>query len=177
VLAAGIAKQLCGARRICDTPRLLHDQVGGSSGVGAILEEALQRTGEHLLEADNQNAVGSTVRNHVATHVEACRARGAVVVDIVHGNTGHAELVEHALAARRVAIAVARNALVNVVVVDVRIEHGFDTGLEAELGVVDLATGLDELCHSDAEDVDGLLLRHHCGGCTGKGWCKGGVIR
>jgi hypothetical protein len=66
---------------------------------------------------------------------------------------GHAELVEYSLAAGGVAVAVAGYALVDVVVVDLGIEHGFDAGFEAELGVVDFSSGLDELGHAHAEDV------------------------
>jgi len=55
--------------------------------------------------------------------------------------------------------------LVDVVVVDVRVEHGFDTCFKPEFGIVHLATRFDELGHAHAEDVDGLLLADHDGGC------------
>ena len=83
--------------------------------------------------------------DHVAPHVQPRAAGGAVVVDVVHGDARHAELVEDALPARAVAVAVARHALVHVVVVDVCVEHGFHAGFEAELRVVDFTARLDEL--------------------------------
>ncbi len=49
----------------------------------------------------------------------------------------HAKLVEDALAAGRVAIAVACDTLVDVVIVDLGIEESFDPGFEAEFVVVD----------------------------------------
>lgn len=50
-------------------------------------------------------------------HVQARGASRAVVVDIVDGDARHAELVEDALAAGGVAVAVAGDALVDGVVV------------------------------------------------------------
>lgn len=69
--------------------------------------------------------------------MQPCRAGGAIVVDIVDGDLRHAELVEDALAAGRVAITVAGDTLVDLVVVDLGIEEGFDAGFEADFGVVD----------------------------------------
>ena len=63
----------------------------------------------------------------------------------------HAELVEDALTAGRVAVTVAGNALVNIVVVDLSIEEGFDAGFEAEFGVVDCTD-------SEAEGREGSRL-------------------
>ena len=145
MLASCVAEQLGGTRRICDSPCLLHDQVGGSSRICAVLEECLQTSREHLLETNDQHTVRSTVGNHVAAHVQPRRARGAVVVDVVDGDARHAELVEDALAARAVAIAVACHALVYIIVVDVCVKQRFDACFEAQLRVVDFAAGLDEL--------------------------------
>ena len=77
--------------------------------------------------------------------MQPCRAGGAVVVDIVDGNLRHAELVEDALAAGRVAIAVACDALFDIVVVDLSVEEGFDARFEAEFGVVDCIENLERL--------------------------------
>lgn len=75
--------------------------------------------------------------DHVPCHMQTCRAGGAIVVDIVDGDLRHAELVEDALAAGRVAVAVAGDALFDIVVVDLSVEEGFDAGFKAEFGVVD----------------------------------------
>ncbi|KAK1841186.1 hypothetical protein CCHR01_16172 [Colletotrichum chrysophilum] len=171
VLAAGVAEHLGGAGGVCDAAGLGHHLDGGAGGVLAVVEEALQAAGHHLLEADDQHAVGGAGGDKGAGHGEAGAAGGAVVVDVVDGDGGHAELVEDALAAGAVAIAVAGDALVDVVVVDLGVEHGLDAGLEAQLRVVDLAAGLDELCHADAEDVARRLFAllsgsHVCGWCV-----------
>ncbi len=154
VLQPRVPKQLRRARRARQAPRLGHDHGARQDGVRPVLEEALQRAGEHLLEADDEHAVGLAVADHVAAHVQARRARRAVVVDVVDGDACHAELVEDALAASRVAVAVARHTLLDVVVVDLRVQQRLDARLEAELRVVDLAARLDEFGHADAEDVD-----------------------
>lgn len=104
------------------------------------------------------------MRHHIARHVQPRAAGAAVVVDVVDRDARHAELVEDALSAGRVAVAVARDTLVDIVVVDVCVEHGFDTRFEAELRVVDFAAGFDEFGHADAEDVGGLFLGDHGGG-------------
>ena len=75
--------------------------------------------------------------DHVPRNMQACRAGRAVIVDIVDGNLRHAELVEDALAAGRIAVTVAGNTLFNIVIVDLGVEKGFDAGFEAEFGVVD----------------------------------------
>lgn len=69
--------------------------------------------------------------------MQPCRAGGAIIVDIVDGDLRHAELVKDSLATGGVAVAVAGDALVDIVVVDLGIEESFDAGFEAEFGVVD----------------------------------------
>ena len=83
--------------------------------------------------------------DHVPRHVQPRRAGGAVVVDIVDGDLRHAELVEDALAAGRVAVAVAGDTLVDIVVVDLSVDEGFDAGFETEFGVVDCQADLERL--------------------------------
>lgn len=101
--------------------------------------------------------------------MQARASGGAVVVDIVDGDPGHTELVEHTLATGAVTVAVAGHALINIIVVDLGIKHGLDTSLKTELGVVDLATGLDELGHAHAEDVNWCSAFDHIGGICGIG--------
>ena len=92
----------------------------------------------------------------------SCRA---IVVDVVDGNLRHAKLIEDSLAACAVAVAVACDALVDVVVVDLGIEHSLDTSFKPELGVVDLSSRLDELGHAYAKDVAWFIALddHICG--------------
>lgn len=100
-------------------------------------------------------------------HVDTSATGRAVVVDVVDGNLGHAELVEDALATGAIAVAVARDGLVYIVIVDLRVKKSLDAGFEAEFCVVDFSAGFDELCHAHAEDVDGrLFLGRHSGVCS-----------
>lgn len=85
---------------------------------------------------------------------------------------GSTKLVEDALAAGGVAVGVAGKTSVNGVVVDAGVDEGFNAGFKAELGVVDFVAGLDELCHSDAEDVDGGW-GGHCRWVEGEIWMLG----
>ena len=56
--------------------------------------------------------------------------------------------------------------MVYVVVIDLGVQHGFDTCFEAQLRIVDFAPGFDELGHAYAEDVAWLVaLDDHGGGC------------
>jgi len=114
-----------------------------------------------ISEYTYQHAIRRTVSNHIPSHKQASTPRRAIVIHIVNGNLRHAELVEDALAASGITIAIARHALLNIVVVDFGIEHSLDTGFETELSVIDFATGLDELGHAHAEDVDGFFSAHH----------------
>ena len=71
-------------------------------------------------------------------HMQARRSRAAMVVHIVDWDLGHAELVENALAAGGVAITVAGNGLVYIVIVELGIEKGFDASFKAKFSVIDL---------------------------------------
>jgi len=129
VLPARIAKQLRRPGGIRDAARMHHHRVCGACRVLAVLEEGRQAAGEHLLEAEDEDAVGGAVGDGLARHVQARGPRGAVVVDVVDGDARHAELVEDALAAGGVAVAVAGDALVDGVVVELGVQQGFDAGL------------------------------------------------
>ena len=75
--------------------------------------------------------------DHIPRHIQPRRAGGAIVVDIVDWDLRHAELIEDTLPTCRVAVAVAGDALVHIVVIDLGIEEGFDAGFEAEFGIID----------------------------------------
>jgi hypothetical protein len=93
------------------------------------------------------------------------RASRAVIVDVVNRDLCHAELIEYSLATGGIAVAVAGYTLVYIVVVDLRIQHGFDARLKTKLGVIDFSARFDELGHAYAEDVAWLVaLDDHGGG-------------
>lgn len=166
VLDAGVAEHLGRAGGVGDAAGLGHHHAGGAGGILAVVPEALEGAGVHLLETDDEDTVSAAVGDDITADVQAGGAGGAVVVDVVDGDLGHAELVEDTLAAGGVTVTVAGNTLVNIVVADLGVKHGLDTGLETELGVVNLSARLDELGHAYAEDVASLAgggSDHDCG--------------
>lgn len=150
VFSPCVSEHLCRPWGIGNSPRDRHHLARRASRTLPVLEVALQATAHHLLEPDDQHAVRRSVGDEGPAHVQARGSRGAVVVDVVDGDLGHAELVEDTLAAGGVAVAVAGYALVYVVVRDLCVEQGLDTGFEAELCVVNLPAGLDEFGHAHA---------------------------
>ena len=99
------------------------------------MEEGLEGAREHFFKAHHHHAVCRTMRHRFACHVKARGAGAAVVVYVVYGDGGHSKLVENTLAAGGVAVAVACYALVDLVIVYLGVEEGFDTGLCNELRV------------------------------------------
>lgn len=91
--------------------------------------------------------------DNVPCKSQAGRTSRAVIVDVVDWDLGHAELIEDSLSAGGISVAVTCHTLVDIVVVDLGIKHGLNTRLEPEFGIINLASGLDELGHADAEDV------------------------
>ena len=131
-----IPKHLRCTGRVRHASRLFHHIARLLRRIGPILEERLQAPAEHLLEPNNHNTVGDTMAHHVASHVQASRAGGAVVIDIVYGYRRHPELIEDTLATGAVAVAVAGDSCLDVIVVDLGVEEGFNASFEAELVVV-----------------------------------------
>ena len=109
-----------------------------------------QATSFHLLETYDHDCIRHAALHHAPRKVQARASGAAVVVDIVDGYSRHAKLVEDTLTAGTIAIAVACNSLVNVVIVDVCVHQGLDTSFVSELCVVDFATRLEELGHANA---------------------------
>ena len=153
ILPPRIPKQLRRPRRIRHPPRHLHHLPRCPSRVLPILEKRLQAPRKHLLKPHHHHAICDPMRHSIPRHMQACGASRAVVIDVVDGNAGHAELVKHPLAAGTVAVTVACDTLLDVVIINTSVEEGFDAGFEAELGVIDLSAGFDELGHADTEDV------------------------
>ena len=69
--------------------------------------------------------------------------------------------IENTLAACAVAIYIASNALLDLIIVDSRIQKSFDTGLEAQIGIVDESSRLDEFGKTHADDVYFLKSGHY----------------
>ena len=130
-LAPRIAKQLSRPRCLRDPPRLPHHLSRLLPRIRPILEEGLQAARKHLLKPHHHHTVRRAMADQIPHHVQPCRTGGTIVVDVVDRDLGHAELVEDALAAGGVAIAVAGDGLVDLIVVDAGVEEGFYAGFKA----------------------------------------------
>ena len=137
VFPACITKHLRRTRCICPPFRDLHHFPRGTDRIAPVLEESGKRSGKHLLESNDHDTVRCSMADHRPRHMQARRARAAIVVDIVDGDLCHAKLIENALAAGGVAVTVTGDSLIDIIVVDLGIEKGFDTGFEAQFGIID----------------------------------------
>ena len=121
---------------------------------------ALQRAGLHLLEAQRDHAVGQPAADRLRGEEQRRRPRRAVVVHVGDRDAGHAELVERAVAGRRVAGHVADEALLDFGVIDPGVLQGVGAGFTCHVRVVPTLSApvLLELRHSDSDDEN--LIRH-----------------
>src|SRR5690606_2417236 len=113
----------------------------------------------HPLETERQRALGQAAPNRLRRKVERGGTGGAVVVDIDHRDTGHAQLVDRALAGGRLTVDVADVGLFHFAVVDSGIGEGLGARLARHIRVVPVAAvfvlapaGLFELRHPDTDD-------------------------
>lgn len=125
-----------------------------------IRPHTLETARHHGLESDHQHHIDDAAAHQRPGELQPRTACCARVGGVVHGNTGHAELVEDALAAARVAVAVACHAGLDVVVGQVGVEERFGAGFEAEFGVRAETAWFDEFRQADAQDV-GVVGRRH----------------
>jgi hypothetical protein len=157
VFPSGISKHLRGTRSIGNTTSSLHHLCGCASGVASILPETLQTSWHHLLESNDQNAVRATMADNISCDCQASGTSRAVVVDVKDWYLGHAELIKDSLAAGGIAVTIAGNALVDIIVTDLGIEHSLHTSFKSQLSVINLSSRLDELGHAYAKDVAWLV--------------------
>ena len=154
VLEAGVAEHLGGAGRLGIEAALLDHHrevlVHGNGPVGVLDAE---RTLLHLLEAERHGAVDQPALHELLGHEERGGSRRAVVVHVVDRDAGETELVDGALPAGRLAVAVADHRLLDGVIGDTGILQGLGTGLRAHLRVVPFSSSrLLELRHAHADD-------------------------
>jgi len=95
--------------------------------------------------------------DNIPRKMEPSASSATIIVDIVYWNLSHAELIENTLSTGGISVAIASYTLIDIVVVDLSIEHGFNTSFEPKLSVINLTTGLDELRHAYTEDVAWLI--------------------
>ncbi|MNE59660.1 hypothetical protein D3C80_1547700 [compost metagenome] len=135
--------------------------------VVALFEEQFQRartvgegagdgTGDHLLEADGQHDIDHAAGNRLVRQVQRGGAAGAIVVDVQHRNAGHADVVQHALAAGGVTEDIARIGLLDRLVANTSVGQGDTNGLLAHGHVGIVLARLDERDHANPGDDDFL---------------------
>lgn len=122
---------------ICSSPRNLHHLPSRSTWIGPVLVEALKGSWKHLLESNDHDTIRHTMANHSPCQMQTRRAGAAVIVDIIDWDLGHPKLVEDTLTTGRIAIAVACDTLLNIVVIDLGVKERFDASFETEFSVVD----------------------------------------
>src|SRR2546426_1427503 len=81
--------------------------------VRPVAELRSERALLHLLETEREDAVGEASLDQLLGHEEGGRAGRAVVVHVVDGDPSQPELVDGALPARRVTVAVADRRLLD----------------------------------------------------------------
>ena len=163
VLEAGAAEELDGHGRT-----LAGVGAGGGGGEvlegrGAVVEGIVERAGEHLLETEGEGAVDDARGHGLTCEVERGGAGRAVVVDVEDRDAGHADFVERALAAGRVAVDVAHVGVLDRVVGEAGIGQREVRGAPGHGGVGFVGTGLDKGDHADAGDED--WIGHWGGSC------------
>jgi hypothetical protein len=94
------------------------------------------------------------------------RSSSTRIIRIVDRDAVHPELIKDTLAAGGVAIAVAGDAGLHVVVCDLGIEHRLDTRFVPELRILACSTRLDELRQANAQDVRGSVAFAHFDDCS-----------
>ena len=146
ILSSSIAKHLSSPGSVSDAPSLSHHLDRRPSRVLSILEVTLQTASGHLLEAHDEDCIGHAACNHGAAEMQTRGASRAVVVNVVDRDLCHAELVEDSLSAGGVAIAVACNASVDVIVVRLSVYKSFDACLVTQLCLTIIISGWLFLC-------------------------------
>ncbi|MNN19381.1 hypothetical protein D3C81_1326210 [compost metagenome] len=120
------------------------------AGRRAVVPMGFQRTGLHLLETHRQYAIYRAGFDGLARQVQRGGAGRAVVVDVDHRDPGHADFVEHRLAAGGIAVDVTGVSLLDQVVIDRRIGQGATHRFGAHLHIGRALAGLAERDHADA---------------------------
>jgi len=153
VLAAGATEHLGGRRGGVEALLLVHHVDELVERVRSIGPLRRQGTGFHLLEPDDDHALGEAARDRLRTEHQRGAAGGAVVVDVEHRDAGEAELVDRALAAGRIAVHVAGVRLLHLIEGDLRVGERGLAGLRRHHVILLALAGLGEGDHPDADDI------------------------
>ncbi|MNM76238.1 hypothetical protein D3C81_880560 [compost metagenome] len=125
----------------------------------AIIEHRTQGAGLHLLEAQGQGAFHGTALHCLASQEQRGGAGGAVVVDVDHRHTAHADFVECRLAAGGITVHVTDIGLLDQVVVQAGVLQRQTGGFSAHLDVRATGARLEKRDHANPGNI--RFLRHH----------------
>ena len=152
VLAAGVAEHLRRRRSGSEATEVAHGHHVLVERVGAVLELGTEAATLHLLEPEREHALGNAALHELLGDQQRRAAGAAVVVDIVDRNASEAEAVHGTLAASRVAIHVAHDGLLHVVVRDASVVESLGSSLGRHLGIVPITlAGFLEAGHTDTD--------------------------
>ena len=149
--AAEIAQRQRHAGRIDQLPGRRVEFVERARPVG---EYRAQRAGLHLLEAERQHAIGRAGFDRLAGKEQCGRAGRAIVVDVDDRDAGHADRIQRALPAGRIAVDVADIGLLDLAVIDAGIIERQLRRRRAHHMIRLVGAGLDERDHADAGHIN-----------------------
>lgn len=131
-------------------------------GIRSILKEILDRTCEHFIEAQRQDAVSLPAPDCLTGQIQCCATSGAIIVDIEDRDTSDAHSVNGTLARRRISIHITNIGLLNLIVFEISIAEGPLNRSVAEVVVVKVVFAwFQKVCHtvSNHENSRKLLFR------------------
>ncbi|MNQ88790.1 hypothetical protein D3C85_1040710 [compost metagenome] len=149
MLTPGATKGTQCTRQVDITGEAFHDMDHAGPSLRTIIPMGLERTGLHLLEAQRQHALGLAALNGGARQVQCGGASRAVVVDVDDRDAGTAHFIQRGLAAGGIAIYIAGESHLYLVVTDAGILECQAYGLGAHVGVARACARLGEGDHTD----------------------------
>src|SRR5450432_640695 len=161
VFAPRAAEHLRGGGRLREALHVEHRLRVLGDGALAVVVLRPQRALLHLLEAEDQHALGDATLDRLLREHQRGRAGGAVVVHVEDRHPGQPDLVRRALAARAVAVDVAGVDLLHSLVRDLRVAQRQVRRLRRHHVVVLALSGLGELRHPDTDHIDSSAHRIH----------------
>lgn len=148
---------------------ILHELRRRAQGTGTVIPHALDGAWAHLFKADDQSAVNQPTLNESTSGMQPSTASRTRVIQVQHGASGKPQIVDNPLTTGKIgnkcqqrsgtlkntsfisiipgciAITVAGDDLLHFIVVDLRIDQGFDRSFIPQLGVLPRPARLEEL--------------------------------
>ena len=113
---SGISEKLGSWWSSTKSTLVIHDLHELLHGIGAIIKHTGERSRSHLLKSEGNGTVTDPTSNGLSGEEESTGSGGAIVVHVQDGDLGHSDLVESALSAGGISIAVTNDGLLNLIV-------------------------------------------------------------